>query len=271
MIKIENTNEKSIDKILKFLYKDEVMNVLTIHYFENMRSELGDIFIHEVNDEIKALLHIKDDGNSHFTTFYVESEIHLEVIANTISSLNYEDLLLAGNNEEVNLILKILEKDIRLDLFTYYIYDKEYKMSNYDETFSFKKATTSDFELVKTYVVNFFEAENEEAKERISSKINLEKIRLLYKADIPVGFASFFGYSKNFIDISSVYISKEHRTFGYSNILMRFMIDEAMKIEKTPLLQADKNNIVANKLYSSIGYKKISDYTFCFVNQKKRL
>jgi len=265
--KIENLSGELTFKILKFLYKDEVMNVLTIHYFENMKSELGEFYIHEIDNQIKALLHIKDDGNSHFTTFYVEEEKYLETLADKIRVISYPDLLLAGKDTEVRIILNYLGKSSELYLNSYYKYDDKSYFDIDKVEFSLKKAVMCDFEIVEKYMIDFFEADCESSKEKISSSINLEKIRLFYKGDIVIGYGNFFGHSKNYINISNVYIANEHRGFGYSNVLMKHMLKESLEKGKIAILQAANINEKANRIYKNTGFKEVSGYAFQFVNE----
>ncbi|MGB3366616.1 MAG: GNAT family N-acetyltransferase [Acidaminobacteraceae bacterium] len=267
MEKINNLTEDLTRKILEFLYKDEAMNVITIHYFENIKSELGELYICEIDKQIKTLLHIKDDGNSHFTTICVDDEKYLEQIASKIKEINYKDLLLAAKDTEVAIILKHMGRAGELYLNTYYVYESKELFDIEKSEFILKKARQSDFEIVEKLLIDFFEADSESSKERISANIKLEKIRLLYKGDTVIGFGSFFGYSKNYIDISSVYISEPYRGLGYSKLLMKYMIKESLEKGKIAVLQASKTNKKANRTYINTGFREMSDYAFQFVNE----
>lgn len=267
MIRITEHTEELNDRILEFLYRDELMNVLTIHYFANIRSDLGELYILEDNSHVKALLHIKDDGNSHFTTFYVEDEIYLKNIADTLEKLDYKDILLASSDKNIKLLLKHLNVDGDLYLHTYYLCKEKIDLNIDKSEFTFGKVEEKDFEIINEFVIDFFEAKTIEAKERIVSKLKKDKIRILFKGNVAIGFGVFFGYSENYIDISSVYIAKEYRGLGYSKILMDYMLDEARNNGKLPILQASLENIAANSLYKKIGFEKVCKYAFQFVNK----
>ncbi|HAG42733.1 MAG TPA: hypothetical protein DCL31_04330, partial [Clostridium sp.] len=70
--------------ILKFLYKEEAINLFIIHFIEN--GNIGDLYI-DKEDNIGAVLHIKDDGNSLFTSFYYDNKKNFETIIKEIEKL----------------------------------------------------------------------------------------------------------------------------------------------------------------------------------------
>jgi predicted GNAT family acetyltransferase len=266
MKKILHITKEITNEILEFLYKDEVMNVLTIHYFENRINEIGELYLSRIGHKLNALLHIKDDGNSHFTTFYAEDTLALETIAKQIGQIEYKDLLIAGVDSEVRFIMSYLDRKAELYLNVYYMYAGTGVINN-DNKYIYKLAENHELPIVREFMISFFEADTTEAKEKIADKIDLSKIRLLYLNEEPIGYGSFFGHSKNYIDVSSVYIDAKYRGKGHSKVLMNYLISEALEKDKTPILQASNDKEAANKTYTNVGFKNISGYAFQFINK----
>lgn len=256
-------------EIIDFLYKNELMNVLTLHYIENKVEEIGELYLSYNKLEIDCLLHIKDDGNSHFTTFYSLSDEGLNKISNQIIKMPHEDILLAGPSREVKYIMNSMGNNSKINEYSYYKHNIQLAFQPTNSIIKMRKALSNDVDIVGDLLISFFEANTQKSKDKIRSKIDLSKIRLFEIDNIIVGFASFFGYSKNYIDISSVYIDPLYRNKGYGKKLMQLMIKEAYDNGKIAILQADAYNHEANRIYTSVGFEKASEYTFKFLNEGK--
>ena len=89
MEKIEHLSELLKNNILEILYKDEVMNLFLIHILENQALKMGELYIRMLEQEIVSIVHIKPDGNSNFTTYFVINEEYLVDIADKSIELNY--------------------------------------------------------------------------------------------------------------------------------------------------------------------------------------
>lgn len=268
MNKVQKITDEIIAQILTFLYRDERLNVILIHIFENDKEQIGELYLHLDNQQIKSILHVKDDGNSHLATFFAVEEKYLSGVAHQINDIQYDDLLLAGSVSDVRYILKCLNREIVLDVFEYYVFDTATKALNNDDMFSFRRAYASDFNIVYQYMIDFFEAGTEQAKKRIRNRIKLDNIRLLIYDNQVVGYASFYGYSKHYIDISNIYIAKSFRGRRYADRLLAEMTNEARLFGKKAILQTNQSNLAANKLYQRAGFKSALHYTFAFINHR---
>lgn len=273
MNKLENITDKMVQEILNFLYLDEIMNVFLIHYFENQRNSIGQVYIGTNENEITEVVHIKYDGNSNFTSFYSSSKGGLDKIAKLIRELNYSDILLAGKAEEVQHIMNRLEIDKELHLNTYYQFNNDrYSDFNFKKNINLRKATRNnrDIEKIKDYLIGFFGAETIEEIQSITSidKIHEELengIYLLEEDGQIKGMARFFGESHNYIDITTVYVDEEHREQGYGKMLMKLMVKQALEKNKIPITQTALSNKVAKNIYENLGFEKVCDYTFQFI------
>lgn len=273
MNKLVRITDKLSQEILDFLYKDEIMNVFLIHYFENQRDSIGEVYIGTNDNEITEVVHIKYDGNSHFTNFFSGSKNGLENIGKLIQQLNYDDIILAGKKEEVKDIMNRLEIDKELYLNTYYQFNVEsYESLYYEEGINLRRVTryNRDFDTVKKYLIGFFGAVTPEEIQRVTSKEKIDEemengIYLLEVDDRTTGMARFFGESRKYIDITTVYIDEKYRGKGYGKILMQLMVREALENNKIPLIQTGLNNKVASTIYENMGFDKVCDYTFQFI------
>lgn len=275
MKKIENLTEKSVREILNFLYKDELMNVFSIHYFENSRESIGDVYTGTNKNEITEVLHIKDNGSSHFTSFYYDSIGGLEKIAKLIKKLNYvyDDILLAGKEEEIKGILGYLSIDNELYLNSYYQFNTEhYNDLNYKKGVNLRRVTpkASDIDVLKRYLVSFFGAESEEEIRRVTSNKKIAEdlkagIYFLEVEGICAGMSRFFGESRKYADITSVFIDERYRGKGYGKELIKLMVKQAMDNNKVPILQTANSNKAAKHIYESVGFVKVCDYAFQFI------
>ena len=82
----------------------------------------------------------------------------------------------------------------------------------------------------------------------------------------PIGMARYSGESKNFIDITTVYIQPNYRGRGFCEKLMLYMIDNIITSNKIPVTQTSSLNIVARNTYESLGLIKEYDYLFEFIS-----
>lgn len=268
MVKIEKLTDEIKELILKFLYEEEAINLFIIHFIEN--GNIGDLYI-DKEDNIGAVLHIKDDGNSLFTNFYYDNKKNFETIIKEIERLKSPRMLLAAKEEDVAVALKELNITRNIDENFYYIFDNEKKLNLHIEEFNFKKATFKDKDFIKEAYIDFFGATSEE---EIESLTNDEKIKydlkngiyLLWREDTPVGLAKFSEFSRHFGEITTVYIKSEYRGRGLGKILMSKMVKTLMEAGKTPITQVNVRNLNAKAIYEGIGFKKYCDYAFEFLD-----
>jgi len=270
MERIYNISDDIKRELLDFLYQDEVMNLFLIHYIENQPEALSELYVSKNEGKISEVVHIKNDGNSYFTSFYCSSVEGLNNISKLIKNIHYEDILLAGKAEEVECIQKNLKIDKKIYLNNYYMFDVN-KDINIDGNglYIFRRATTlsKDIEKLKKFLVGFFEAEKKEDIEKITSdkKINEEMKNGVYFLEIEneiVGMARYFGQSNRYIDITTLYIDEQYRNRGYGSLFMRLMVKEAFRNNKIPITQTALSNIAARRIYEDMGFIKICDYTF---------
>lgn len=273
MNKLVNITDKVVQRLLNFLYSDEIMNVFLIHYLENQRDSIGEVYIGTDENEITEVVHIKYDGNSYFTSFYATSLDGLNKIAKLIRKLNYSDILLAGKAEEVKHIMNSLKLDEELDLNTYYQFNSDRSDSlNIEKANKLRRATRDnrDIEKIKKYLIGFFGAGTKEEIQRITSDEKIDEemengIYLLEEEGKIKGMARFFGESRKYIDITTVYIDEEYRGKGYGKKIMQLMVKQALEKNKIPITQTGLSNEVAKHIYEKMGFDKVCDYIFQFI------
>jgi predicted GNAT family acetyltransferase len=129
---------------------------------------------------------------------------------------------------------------------------------------------SEDLEKVKQFTADFFETETEEEvkavtnTEKILAKIKTGVYLLEYKSN-PIGMARFIGKTNNFAEITSVYIDEAYRNKGLGKELIGHMIEIAIKEQKTPVLATSLSNIAAMKTYESMGFERLGEYAFEFL------
>ena len=273
MKKISNITEELKKKILEFLYCDEIYNAILIELIENHTENLGELYIDETGEVITEILHIKNDGNSDYTNFSYTSKEGLESIRCKINELNYKKILLAGKLEDVKSLLKTLghKKSIIPNIF--YKLDME-KYQNISMRFQSKirlaNLDSADLEIVKQFTARFLQAETEEVEaitntEKILAKMRSGVYLLEYENDA-IGMARFIGKTKNFAEITSVYIDEAYRMKGLGKELIAHMIEIAIEEQKTPVLATSVSNIAAMKTYESMAFERQGEYAFEFLH-----
>lgn len=261
-------------KILSFLYKDEMYNAILIELIENSPENLGYLYISEAKEEITAILHIKNDGNSDLTNFFYIKEEGLESIVAQMKSLEFKKILLAGRLDKLAPLLNGLGYDRQIESSIFYKLNSEkYKNITKDLKSEIRLATLTeeDVKKVKQFTAAFFQAETEE---EIKSVTNSEKILAKMKAGVylleyeneAIGMARFIGKTKNFAEVTSVYIDEAYRNKGLGKELISHMINIALEEEKIPVLEASSSNIAAINTYESMGFEKEGEYAFEFLN-----
>lgn len=273
MILIEDLNEGVKEKILKVLYEDEIHNAILIERIEKYSEDLGELYIGETLDNITYVLHIKNDGNSDFVNFAYLEDKGLERIANTIDELRkrYNKILLAGKLDDVKAIFNILGIKREVNHAIFYTLD----LNNYkamEARTLVKKAgeTEKEIELVRDFTLKFLEAETEEEiraigdRDKILGKIRNGLYLLEYEQRV-IGMARFIGETKNFSEITSVYIEPEYRNKGFGKELISHMINISLEKGKCPVLETGEDSMIARKTYEAMGFVRETNYSFEFV------
>lgn len=273
MRKISQLTNEIKQGILGYLYKDEMYNSILIELIENSPKNLGELFISENNKEITGILHIKNDGNSDFTSFHYSTEQGLKAIAEEIKSLNYKKILLAGTLEKVSALLYLLGDKRKLEENIFYklnVGKCKGISKNYRTKIRLASLGNEDIEKVKEFTAVFLEAETEEEVRSITDdKKILPKMKsgvylLEYEGKV-IGMARFIGKTKNYAEITSVYIDESYRNRGFGKELIGHMSHIALKENKIPVLEAWQKNRAARNTYEAMGFEEEGKYAFEFL------
>jgi predicted GNAT family acetyltransferase len=274
MNNISLINDELKAKILDFLYEDELFNVFLIHFIENQIEDMGQLYIKESGGNINNILHIKFDGNSYFTNFFTKSETGYSEIAKQLEILNYKRVLLAGKREDVSKILSYVGKAVTSSSDIYYKFNinKDFKQTVHaDITFRTANCVQNDISKISEFMVGFFEPTNEQEIADITDRSKLfEDIKIgvyfiEYKGQ-PIGMARYSGKTKNYIDITTVYIDPNYRGKGFGKKLMLYMVETIISDNRIPVTQTSSVNLIARKTYESLGFIKQDDYSFEFIS-----
>lgn len=267
-------NDEFKEKILDFLYEDELFNVFLIHFIENQIEDIGKLYVEESNGRIDNILHMKFDGNSYFTNFFTKNEKGYTEIAKQLQILNYNRVLLAGKRKEVSKVLSCLGKEVKSAPDIYYKFDINRHCNQTihpDITYRMVTCRQEDMSKISEYMISFFEPANEQEIADITDEKKLiEDIKvgvyfIEYKGQ-PIGMARYSGKTKNFIDITTVYIDPHYRGKGFGKSLMDYMIRNAISENKIPVTQTGSTNFIARKTYESLGFIKQDEYSFEFIS-----
>lgn len=261
-------------KILDFLYEDELFNVFLIHSIENQIDDVGELYITESYGSIMSVLHMKFDGNSYFTSFCYRNNEGLNEIIEQLKKLKYNKVLLAGKRKDVSQIVASITKNEMSDPDIYYKLDMDkFLNKTLQSDTTFRQATDSkeDLSKVSVFLIDFFEATNEkEIADLTNKKKLLEDLEIgIYFIEHNrkvIGMARFSGKTKNYVDITTVYIDSNYRGKGLGKRLLEQMIQIIISENKIPVIQTSSINIIARKTYESLGFLKQDDYSFEFIS-----
>lgn len=273
MRKINQLTNEIKQSILDYLYKDEMYNSILIELIENNSENLGELFISDDSKEITGILHIKNDGNSDLTSFHYSTEQSLRAIADIIKNLDYNKILLAGTLDKVTALLCLLgDKRKPGENVFYKLNPEKYKeiSKNYRTKIRLAALNKEDIEQVKKFTAAFLEAETEEevrsitADEKILPKMKSGVYLLEYEGKA-IGMARFIGKTKNYAEVTSVYIEESYRNRGFGKELIGHMSHITFKENKIPVLEAWQTNMAARNTYEAMGFEEKGKYAFEFL------
>jgi predicted GNAT family acetyltransferase len=274
MKRVSMINDELKTKILNFLYEDELFNVFLIHFIENQIEDIGELYIEESNCSINSILHMKFDGNSYFTTFFSKNESGYREIAKQLETLNYKRVLLAGKRKDVSKILAYVGKDVTSVSDIYYKFDvcKDFnQIVTPDIKFRLATCAQDDLSKISEFMIGFFKPENKQEiadityKRKLLEDIKIGVYFIEYKGQ-PIGMARYSGKTKNYIDITTVYIDPNYRGKGYGKKLTSYLVENIISDNKIPVIQTSSLNVIARKTYESLGFTKQDDYSFEFIS-----
>ncbi|MCG8572244.1 MAG: GNAT family N-acetyltransferase [Spirochaetes bacterium] len=260
------------ENLLDFLYIDESTNLYTIHFLENHPQGIGDIYLGTEENEISEMVHVKYDGNSHFIHFYAMDHPGLDKIAGLILKLKKKKYLLAGQTQEIEYITAKLNNMNQLNHYLYLQYNTELMQDFYaPRQVTLRQASDeADIPIIKEFLRAFFGTETGKASQNITHNQKIDEdmkkgIYLLQAGKEIIGMARFIRYSYHYIEISTVYIKEKYRNQGYGKILIQYMLKEARRLDKTPILHSELTNTKALKFYQQLGFQEYCQYTFQFI------
>ncbi|ERI91061.1 acetyltransferase, GNAT family [Clostridiales bacterium oral taxon 876 str. F0540] len=271
---ITSLNDELKKKILSLLYEDELFNVFLIHFIENQIQDIGELYVEESNGSIDNILHMKFDGNSYFTSFFTKKENGYIEIAKQLQLLNYNRVLLAGKRKEVSKILSYLGKKETSTPDIYYEFDlNRYCKQAIHSDITYRMATCrqNDMSKISEYMIGFFEpTSNMEIADitdenKLTEDIKIGVYFIEYKGQ-PIGMARYSGKTKNYVDITTVYIDPIYRGKGFGKKLMENMVENIISDNRIPVTQTSSLNLIARKTYESMGFIKKENYSFEFIS-----
>lgn len=90
---------------------------------------------------------------------------------------------------------------------------------------------------------------------------DIHDVVIAYKADEPIGCASFKRYNDEYAEVKRVFIKKEYRGIGLSKQLMEMLETRAkQKGFKYFILESGEPLVAAMSLYRKSGYEVIPNY-----------
>lgn len=270
MLRVKKITNNVKKNLLHFLYQDELFNVFMIHFLENQIKDLGELYLLKEQEQIKAILHLKFDGNSYFTNFYTPNSKYLKRIAIKIKQLNYPKILLAGKMNDIQQIMKYLNLNKEIKPNIYYKYD-ENQVTSFTASANFRRATLNDLPHIHPFLIDFFEVSSAAEIKDITNRNKLIEdlkvgIYVLEKDDKIIGMARFSSFTNHHADITTVYIDPHYREQGYGKLMMKRMIDTALNNDKIPVTQTSIYHSAARKIYESLGFIKQDNYAFEFIS-----
>lgn len=266
---VRNLLEEQFSEILKSLYSEEIFQTELINSLE-LFDDKQQLFYYDKDNQIKAVLSIKQDGNSNFTNFWVASDEYLIEIANQLLNTNNKIYLLAGKTEQVEKIFKLLGIDKRIKKDRFYTFNK---LKSELSTSELRKAEINelDIKIIQRFLPEFFEIEDEELIQKVNER---EKVigkieKGVYFLDVnnkTVAIGRISSESKNYAELTTIFVDSQQRGKGYGKKLLLGLIEECLKKGKIPVLQVNSLNNSAIHLYESVGFDYLTEYSFEFAD-----
>jgi predicted GNAT family acetyltransferase len=129
-----------------------------------------------------------------------------------------------------------------------------------------RQATPDDLELITQWIYSFikealYEDDLPRARESAVRRIEAKEL-YLWVVGTPVSMAGSARPTKNTIAVNAVYTPPENRKNGYASacvaVLSQKLLDSGYK---SCVLFTDLANPTSNKIYQSVGYKPVADFT----------
>ena len=110
---------------------------------------------------------------------------------------------------------------------------------------------------------------------RLANSFRTQYILALLKnecdKEIIVSKAGTNAVGMKYAQIGGVFTQAEYRGRGFCSFLMGVLMFKIVKMHCIPVLFVKKQNEVAVKLYESLGFKKVSDYTIGYFSPSERI
>ena len=140
-----------------------------------------------------------------------------------------------------------------------------------DITYRMAACIQDDMGKIGEYLIGFFEPTNDQeiaditGENKLTEDIKVGVYFIEYKGQ-PIGMARYSGKTRNYVDITTVYIDPNYRGKGFGKKLMAYMVENIISDNKIPVTQTSSLNHIARKTYEPMGFIKKDNYSFEFIS-----
>jgi hypothetical protein len=258
-----------------FLYRNEIMNVLTIGLLRN--AKVDDNYSKcfyctgSVSDEIKIALIV----HGLHIILVTEDDHYLKLGAEYLSSVNIDFPGVIGPRPFVDQFVEHLvcasKKDITLRMSQRIYKLDEVNDIQYSNGYM-RLATHDDLEIVLEWNEDFVVSEGisanyERMKKKRQQDIDDETLFLWIDNETPVTMTNLSNRTSDGAHIGLVYTPEDQRRKGYATSLVAKVSRHALQKYTYCTLYTDLGNPVSNSIYMKIGYNPIVDSAMYLVNK----
>lgn len=178
----------------------------------------------------------------------------------------YKPKIIKGKKENLNKVVNILKKSIgNISVNDYNIM----KFEGNEEIIYREKSDSLNNELLNNsfeFLINVEKAFDRnpklinETKYKLYNKYNKNEYFVYVKNDKIISQGLIENKGSDFVIIGSIYTEKKYRKKGYGEKIVKNLINEVKKRNKTPILLVKKTNIKAINLYKKLNFSNKSDF-----------
>jgi GNAT superfamily N-acetyltransferase len=243
-----------------FLNKDRIRHIFTLYDLENMREKIR-VWVALRNAEVtgyifeynKRIVHMHGDPKN---------------VPELLSKIGLDEPVLVVQPNHLRAVKKVFEPIERLDplskgkITTFFVMKTDSDAFTPTIKHEVKKLRTEDLNEVSKSI-------DEELRNLVQNAINKGFAYGGYENGLLVSCATVSEHLEDVALIRGVFTVPSMRGQGLSTSVCSALVEESIRLGKTPMLWVSRDNLPALKLYKKLGFKETGIVLKCFKAKRK--